>query len=195
MVRQRACFAGFLLLFLALAAPAFAEVKVSVTITGTIEELIPVLQKLQELGIGGAPAVDDPLKLNVHSVMTEAGAPADAPAPLAIGPVTVEPAAAKAGDSVLISAAVQDQGRAVDTVAAAIGELRIDLFDNGTEGDLTAGDGIWSRQIALPATLAAGDAPVSVSAYNASGEAVTVPDATGNPVPLTAEGKVSIATP
>ncbi|NUM55172.1 MAG: hypothetical protein HUU46_16125 [Candidatus Hydrogenedentes bacterium] len=184
-------------LFVALlvaSAPAHGEVTVSITISGPVEELVPILQKLQELGLGGATATADPLKLNVHSVMTEeekAAAPADATQP-AIKSVTVEPASAKAGENVLITAIVADPNRAIDTVAATVGDSKVDLFDNGTEGDVTAGDGVWSRSTALPAALAAGEVAVAVNAYNANGEAVQAPGADGQPAPLTAAATLTV---
>lgn len=172
--------------------PARAEVTVSITISGPVEELVPILQKLQELGLGGATATADPLKLNVHSVMTEEEkAAAESPQP-AIKSVTVEPASAKAGGSVLIAASVADPNRAIDTVAATIGDTKVDLFDNGTEGDVTAGDGVWSRMTALPAGLAPGEVEVSAHAYNANGEAVQVPGTNGEPTALTAMAKVAV---
>ncbi|MBM3289503.1 MAG: hypothetical protein FJY92_05060 [Candidatus Hydrogenedentes bacterium] len=188
------------LLFALCSAAAPAEVTVSITITGPVAELVPVLQKLQELGLGGASPAEDPLKLNVHSVITPAeaaaapAAPSAPPAPTqpAIESVTVEPAAAKVGDSVLITAKVADPARAVDTVAASVGSVKVDLFDNGTQGDVTAGDGIWSRKTALPATLAAGETAIAINAYDANGETVKVPGADGQPAPVTAQANLTV---
>lgn len=173
-------------------APARAEVTVSITISGTVEELVPILQKLQELGLGGATAAGDPLKLNVHSVMTgDETAPA-ATAPPAIESAAVEPASAKAGEAVLVTAKIVDAGHAIDTVAATIGETKVDLFDNGMEGDATAGDGIWSRKVTLSPALAAGEVAVAVNAYNANGEPVLITGADGQSAPLTAQAKVTV---
>lgn len=176
-------------LFAAIPA-AHAEVTVSITISGTVEELVPILQKLQELGLGGATASGDPLKLNVHSVMTNEGAAAAAPP--AIESAVVEPASAKAGEAVLVTAKIADAGHAIDTVAATVGETKVDLFDNGMEGDATAGDGIWSRRVTLSPALAAGDVAVAVNAYNANGEPVLITGADGQSAPLTAQAKVTV---
>lgn len=171
---------------------ARAEVTVSITISGTVEELVPILQKLQELGLGGATASGDPLKLNVHSVMTNEGTPAAAAAPPAIESAAVEPASAKAGEAVLVTAKIADAGHAIDTVAATVGETKVDLFDNGMEGDATAGDGIWSRKLTLSPALAAGDVAVAINAYNANGEPVLITGADGQSAPLTAQAKVTV---
>lgn len=109
-------------------AAARAEVTVSITISGTVEELVPILQKLQELGLGGATAAGDPLKLNVHSVMTGTEAVPVVTAPPAIESAAVEPANAKAGEAVLVTAKIVDAGHAIDTVAATIGETKVDLL-------------------------------------------------------------------
>ena len=199
MLRRRGWIASILLALSVALAPAHAEVTVSITITGNIDELIPILQKLQELGLGGATASTDPLQLNVHSVMTAEqaaqpvpAAPPTLPAQPAFSQAAIEPAAAKPGTEVLVTATVADPARAIDTVAASIGETRVDLFDNGTEGDATAADGIWSRKTVLPATLAAGETAITVHAYNASGEPVTVPGPNNEPTPLTTQAKVTV---
>ena len=172
---------------------ARAEVTVSITISGTVEELVPILQKLQELGLGGATAAGDPLKLNVHSVMTgDESTQAAAAALPVIESATVEPASAKAGEAVLVTAKIVDAGHAIDTVAATIGETKVDLFDNGMEGDATAGDGIWSRKVTLSPALAAGEVAVAINAYNANGEPVLITGADGQSAPLTAQAKVTV---
>jgi len=199
MLRSRSLVICLLIALGIAAAPARADVSVSITISGPIEELVPVLQKLQELGLGGASPTADPLKLNVHSVMTgaeQAPAPADAvpaaPAQPAFESAVVEPATAKAGSPVLITAKVVDPNRAIDTVAASVGDVKVDLFDNGAQGDVTAGDGVWSRLAPLPATIAAGEITVDVHAYNANGEAVQVPGPDGQPAPLTTQAKLTV---
>jgi len=62
-----------------LGATAFADVTVSITISGTVDELAPVLQHLKDMGIGlgkgAASAPADGAKTEIHSSMT-APAPA-----------------------------------------------------------------------------------------------------------------------
>jgi hypothetical protein len=55
---------------LAFARPAHAEVDVSVTLSGDIDEIIAVLVQLRNLGIGEniAAQAEDPLRLHVHSI-------------------------------------------------------------------------------------------------------------------------------
>lgn len=195
MLRHRGWVVCLLSVLCVAAAPARGEVTVSITISGPVEELVPILKKLQELGLGGATASTDPLKLNVHSVITGVEQPVPAAQP-AIEKAAVEPATAKAGDTVLITAKVNDPGHVVDTVAAtSVGDLKLDLFDNGAEGDVTAGDGVWSRKITLPPDakeLPTGEMAVTVHAYNANGEAVQVAGTDGQPAPLTAQATLTI---
>jgi len=58
------------LLFLMAAGVATAEIEVSITLTGDIDELIPILVHLRNMGVGTGAAVEmeDPVKLRVHSM-------------------------------------------------------------------------------------------------------------------------------
>lgn len=181
-------------------APVPAEVTVSITISGTIDEIIPVLEQLRGLGVGTAGATDDPLKLQVHSVMSseeeeevKTSAEGIAPKPLpTILQATVEPGIAKPGDRVVVKAAIGDPERVVDTVAGTVASTRVDLFDNGTGGDATAGDGVWSGTLTLPGNVETGANTITITAYNANGEQITLPDADGNLTPLTAEAALTV---
>lgn len=183
-------------------APVHAEVTVSITISGTIDEIIPVLEQLRGLGVGTSGATDDPLKLQVHSVMSSEEeeeeevktAPEEmTPKPRpTISQSTVEPAIAKPGDSVVVKATIGDPDRIIDTVAGTVASARVDLFDNGTGGDATAGDGIWSGTLTLPGNVETGANTITITAYNANGEQVTLPDAEGNLAPLTAEAALTV---
>lgn len=189
---------GMALLSLVLLPKAEAEVTISITLTGSIEEILPILQQLQGLGIGVSG--QDPLKLNVHSVMgAEAGqapgepapapevAPPPPPPPLGFTGVVVAPAAAKVGETMTFTATLSDPDHVVDTVAITVGELKFDLFDNGANGDVTAMDGTWSRAYELPATLTPGTHAGVIQAYDVNGEPVTVKEEGKEPAPLTTE--------
>ncbi|MCC6489713.1 MAG: hypothetical protein IT364_19630 [Candidatus Hydrogenedentes bacterium] len=193
---------GMALLSLGLLPIAQAEVTISITLTGSIEEILPILQQLQGLGIGVSG--QDPLKLNVHSVMgAEAGqTPAEpAPAPEAAPPpppplgftgVVVAPSAAKVGETMTFTATLSDPDHVVDTVAITVGELKFDLFDNGANGDVTAMDGTWSRAYELPATLTAGTHTGAIQAYDVNGEPVMLKEEGKDPAPLTTELSFSV---
>lgn len=160
-----------------------AEVTISVTITGSIDELLPILRQLQAIGYGGEES-GDPLKLRVHSIMTgeesgetvpaPASQPSEEPAPLGFQGASVQPAAAKVGETVLFTARVSDPDHVVDTVALTVGDITFDLFDNGANGDAKAMDGAWSRNYELPASLAPGEHVASITAYDVNGDAVKI---------------------
>lgn len=184
---------------------AVADVSISITISGSIEELLPILRQLQNMGVGVSDGTEDPLKLNVHSVMTgddmnlPGGAPATAPAPpepeapaaLGIQATSVTPNPAKTGESVLFTATVSDPNHVVDTVGLTIGDITFDLFDNGANGDLKAMDGVWSRSYELPSTLTAGEYVAMINAYDVNGEPVIVNDGQ-NAQPIASEAGFAI---
>jgi hypothetical protein len=175
---------------------AFAELSVSVTITGPIEEILPVLQHLKDLGIGtGSAPKDQAVKVEITSVAST-GAPAPPPEPPKPGLLNakVEPAAAKPGDTVLIAVQVKDPEHVVDTVAAMIEGMdgSAELYDNGSHGDATAGDGVWSGSVALKPPIAPGEHVIHVSAFNAAGSLATTKTGDQAPVPLTAQTKITV---
>ncbi len=187
------------------APAARADVSISITISGSIEELLPILRQLQTMGVGTGTSDEDPLKLNVHSVMTgedmnlpeaasapsEAAAPAPEPQPepptLGFKEASATPDTAKAGESVLFTAGISDPDHVVDTVGLTVGEISFDLFDNGANGDLKAMDGVWSRNYELPTTLDPGDYVAMITAYDVNGAPVLRGEAENNPEPVTTE--------
>jgi len=180
------------------AAGAQAAVTVSVTLTGPIDELLPILEHLREMGVGAAQPGGEALKLEMHSVATPEGnaaegqpAPAEPPAPPkpaepSLTGFTAEPSPARAGEKVWISILVANGVGKVDTVSATIGGTNtpFELYDNGENGDPVAGDGQWSANIILDPQLPAGPAPVHIVAFDANGQPVKVTDASGQPVDL-----------
>jgi hypothetical protein len=204
----KACVFG-LVIVMALGS-ATAEITVSVSISGSIEELLPILRHLQDMGFGVGPtsAEDDPLQLEVFSVMSAEGEkPPEAPAEqksvkMALKPVlsmteaAVTPAPVKLGETALVTVSISDPDHVVDTVGATLGSLRdnsFDLFDNGTLGDAAANDGIWSRAVEVPATLPVGNHAVRVQAYDANGDPVMVTKKDGGSLPLSTETQCAVS--
>lgn len=191
---------------MAAGAIAASGVEVSVTITGDLDEIIPILELLRDMGIGTDTLGDtgEPLRLNMHSVSGIGGdeaafqavppAPVDleqpvpGPAPVtALSDVEFSPSPVAPGNEVLVTVAVADPEKQVDTLVAHVAKIAedsFDLYDNGTHGDLVAADGIWSASITIPEGTTPGEYGTSVSAYNPHGEPVLHDDAavtvTGN---------------
>jgi len=204
----KACVFGFVVA-MAL-GPAAAEITVSVSISGTIEELLPILRHLRDMGygVGPASAEEDALQLEVFSVMASEGekSPGEPPESgsekVALRPVlsmkeaAVAPAPITRGETALVTVVITDPDRVVDTVGATLGSLRdnsFDLFDNGTLGDAAANDGIWSRTVEVPATLPVGSHTVRIQAYDVNGDPVMAPAKEGEPLPLRAEAQCTVA--
>jgi hypothetical protein len=183
------------------ALPARAELEVSLVITGNMDEIRAVFDQLQASGIGEAGNAGEGLKLEVHSAagtpMTEAPAEAEAApapeAPLTLTHMSVEPPTVLAGAVLRVSVKVQDKENRVDTIGANLHsagkEFTFDLFDNGSHGDDTAGDGTWTVNVAVPGAATPGEYILTLYAYDATGERIALPNAAGE---LEA---VSIASP
>lgn len=201
-VMRWACAA--VLIALLSAGPVFGEVTVSVTINGPIQEILPVLQRLKDMGVGSAPAATkDALKLEMQSVATPAPGPAIPPLPpppppkptLGLLNPKVDPGTVKPGQNFLVSVKVSDPDHLVDTVAATIVGMAgsIDLYDNGTHGDANAGDGIWSCNVTAAPQLAAGEHVVTITAFNKAGSPVMSGPPDKPPAPLTTHTVVTVA--
>lgn len=182
---------------------ALGEVRVSVTLTGPLDEMLPLLEHLREMGVGA----EEGLRLEIQSVATpesaaaepapaEAAAPAAPPAPAepSLAGFAAEPAVARAGEKVRMSILVLNGVGVVDTVSATIGgtEIQFELNDNGENGDSVAGDGQWSGELVLDAQLPAGRLGLNIVAFNANGQPVKVKDAAGQMVDLAAPVVVEV---
>ncbi len=191
---------------LTVAAPARAELELSLEISGTVDEVMAVLQHLQAAGFGQAGGEEaDGLKLEVHSTATS---PEGAPAPEAPGPETapepplalrniqLAPTAVAAGEVLRVTVDVRDEAKKIDTVAAnlhtAEKEFTFDLFDNGSHGDIAAGDGVWSVNVAVPGAATAGDYTLTLYAYDASGTRLTLPNEAGEETPVSVEAALTV---
>jgi hypothetical protein len=197
--------------------PASAEVTVTVQISGTIEEIMPILQMLQSSGFNKAAQEKlDGLKLEINS-STEATptappatatapatppaseaapvAPAMPPQPALAAPV-VQPAVAKPGDQVLITVAVTNPEGRIDTLAARQGgAYAFDLYDNGTRGDAVAGDGVWSYLYTVNPNAPDGPIDLELNAFNAGADPVKVKNEAGEEVPLTVHAVITVQKP
>ena len=176
---------------------ASAQVTVSVTLSGSVEEMLPILQHLRDMGFGEAADIevsggDEAIRMRVHSVMkgdgdavaeeVEAEAPS-VPEGLALFNAKFEPASSKGGEVALLTVAVNDPENRVDMVAATFREIpdvTLDLFDNGTQGDRTVGDGIWSRRVPVFPQLQTGQHVLEISVYDVNGLAIANED--GSPI-------------
>ncbi len=197
---------------------ARAEVTVSLQIHGTVDEILPILQMLKNAGIGTSLGAEEKagLKLELNSVAevdtSEAQAVPETPPSNASGPTVepevaakrvvlsrpkVEPAVSKPGEQVLVTLEVKDPAKRVHTVAASegnggAGSKYVDLYDDGTHGDLTPNDGIWSYQSKVSETAADGEFTFRIVAFDANGQPLTQDDGQGNHVEVATEGRLVV---
>ncbi len=175
---------------------AAAEVTLSITISGTPDELIPLLKKLKGMGIGmeetaEATDTDAALRVHMHSVnedisMVEEAEPESAAqenvAPLGLWGAAVSPPQARPGDTVVVTVQISDPKHEIDTVAASLdGEngYLFDLYDDGTYGDEVPNDGIWSYALKVPQSLDAESYTIAIVPYNRFGDQIVTAGATG----------------
>lgn len=172
------------------ASAASAQVKVSVTLSGSVDEMLPILQHLRDMGFGDAAEIEveggeeaDAIRMSVHSVMSSGEEPAEEAPPqapaqpkgLSLSNAKFDPATAKGGEVALLTVSVSDPEQRVDTVAAKFRDrpdATFDLFDNGTQGDRTVGDGVWSRRVPVFPQLQTGQHVVEITAFDVNGQPV-----------------------
>lgn len=185
------------------AGSSSAAPKVSVSITGSIDEMMPVLQLLRNMGFGFETAADDeaPIQLEVHSVSSRLSdaPPPDEPepvAPLGLSRASVAPAEVAPGRAVTVTVAVSDPDGVVDTLGAALDgsdDVKFDLYDNGRHGDETPRDGVWTYTLQLPKDVKPGAHSITITAYDANGEVVKTPSPEGERVALTAQAAFKVS--
>ncbi len=178
-------------------ATSRAEIKTQIVISGNIDELIEVLERLRELGFGATVDSGNGSKIKLHSVMDEKeigrGFTAPPPEPEVIGLAffwaRAEPKVARPEGTVLIEAKLSDPWREVVSIKATLkgGSFSFDLIDKGNGGDRVARDGIWSFGLKLPEEPDARRYGVKIVAYDKNGEIVTVEDEGGKTLPLITE--------
>lgn len=189
------------------ATSAYAEVTVSVTITGNVDEILPIVQHLKDMGVGvgkNVPVPGNTIKMEVHSVApgpTPAPAPAAPAAPakpeLSLGAPALTPPSVKAGAKAKITVPSVDPDHKIDSVSAMMvipnsNKVIADLFDNGTHGDAKARDGVWTGAIDVPATVAPGEYLLKVIAFNANGDALLIARKDGTAAPLSSQTKITV---
>lgn len=211
-MKPRRFFKTTLYLAFAVGLAARADVTVSLQIHGTVDEILPILQLLKTAGIGSSLGAEDKesLKLEINSVTgVDQAEPAPAgPTPEAVPPPPdsklvvlsspkVEPAVSKPGEQVLVTLEVKDPAKRVHTVAASEGDTTsgaryVDLYDDGTHGDATPNDGIWSYQSKVSESVAEGEFKFRIVAFDANGQPLKQPNEAGEQVEVSVEGSLVV---
>lgn len=106
-----------------------------------------------------------------------------------------DPPAVNPGDEAMVSVRVIDRKGVVDEVTATVMEYRdmvIQLNDEGEQGDIVAGDGVWSYRFSVPYEAPTGEYHWEFNAYDSSGHPVSIMTKEGEEAPLTAETVVEV---
>ena len=111
---------------------------------------------------------------------------------------SIAPQPLHSGDTALITIGVKDKNEIIRSI---VGEIVIDgdtiielpLNDSGEEGDVKAGDDIWSLGVAVPVNAPTGDFNVTFTAYRSDGIAVPIRDERGEITALSVELPLTIS--
>ncbi len=181
-----------------LAGASFADVTLSITISGSADELIPLLEKLKDLGIGESAAsseieTEESIQVELHSVSS--GEPSvldreEVEEELGLWGAAIQPSPAKPGDTVTVTLQVADTARRIDTIAVAVSGgdgMLFDLYDNGAHGDETARDGVWSYAFEVPQSIDVDEYSLTIIPYDRRGDEVVAQGADEEKIPLRSE--------
>lgn len=94
----------------------------------------------------------------------------------------ISPIALHAGDTALVTISVKDKNNIVAEIVGIVEEMptrKLKLHDDGQEGDVKAGDGIWSLAVKVPLQSPPGDFNLTFTAYRSDGVAVPIRAADG----------------
>lgn len=184
------------LLFLLALAPlqrAKATLEVAITVSGEISEIQDLLAYIEERNRQNGDEDSNPLKINFHSVAGDEAVEA-APRPAKLATPQLSADTLTPGQAALVTIAVRDDRHEVDTLAIQVvgTNLKGDLYDDGTHGDLKAGDSVWSVTLTPVEATPAGDYELIVTGFDSNGLALLVPGPDGEELPLEVRTTVSI---
>ena len=172
--------------------------EVSLVVEGEPEEIQAVLDFIKTLTDGSE---DDPLKINVHSIAATGSADAtvgEAPVledpPLSLERPEVFPPKGVPGAPFVVTVNVRDKYNEVDTLSVRLAgtSLATDLYDDGTHGDKTPADGIWTATLTPLDVTPSGTYKVEIAGYDKNGKALTTLLPDGTVVKLAANTELTI---
>jgi len=176
-------------------APAL---EVSLTVEGEPEEIQAVLEFIKTLKAGSE---DDALKININSIASTGSGEATATEtpvledpPLSLERPEVLPAKGAPGAPFIVTVNVHDKYDEVDTLSVKLAgtSLATDLYDDGTHGDITPADGIWTATLTPLDVTPSGTYKVEITAYDKNGKSLTTLQPDGTVVKLVANTELTI---
>jgi hypothetical protein len=108
----------------------------------------------------------------------------------------IAPAALHPGDTALITIEVKDKNEIIHAITGVIKEepdIKLSLHDDGQEGDVKAGDDLWSLAVRVPLEAPPGSFNLTFTAYRSDGVAVPIRGEGGEISALSAEMPLTIS--
>lgn len=173
---------------------AIAELEVSLTVSGEIGEIQALLSYIEQRNRAGADEGDNPLKISVHSIAGGDAVPNNMPRPVTLATPQLSAEKLTPGQPALVTVAVMDDRDEVDTLAIEVvgTNLKTDLYDDGTHGDVDPGDNVWSVTLTPMEATPAGEYELIITGYDPKGRPLTTTRRDGNEKPVQVRRDVTI---
>ena len=177
-----------------LAPEVRAELEVSLTVSGEIREIQALLSYIEQRNRAGADEGDNPLKISVHSIAGDDAVPANMPRPVTLATPQLSAEILTPGQPALVTVAVMDDRDEVDTLAIEVvgTNLKTDLYDDGTHGDVDPGDNVWSVTLTPMEATPAGEYELIITGYDPKGRPLTTARQDGAESPVQVRRKITI---
>lgn len=110
----------------------------------------------------------------------------------------VEPENLNPGTTAILSVNIKDRYAIVSRIEGYIMEepdIKLVFNDKGEEGDVKAGDGVWSLAVDVPQEAPPGDFVLELTAYNSKGEEINIREKGGEVKVLSTNLNISITLP
>lgn len=173
---------------------AHATLEVSLTVSGDISEIQAILAYIDERNQQPEAGSENPLRIDVHSISRGSEKKPVEARPVKLATPQVSTEKLTPGQPSVVTVAVRDDQNEVDTLAIQIvgTNLTSDLYDDGTRGDVKAGDNVWSVTLTPMEATPAGHYELSVSGFDRHGHALLIDGPDGEEQPLRVRTQVSI---
>ncbi len=149
--------------------------ELTLSVSGTMDEIMKVLDCLKQSGLGLSTSRTDTDPFRVHIYSSNEPVKEELKESITVGftEIKTEPESPIAGTSLKLSAKIIDTLDIVDTVSVSVFGTSIssDLKDDGQNGDEVAGDGIWTGIFNIP-TDVMGNKTFILTAFDEKGKII-----------------------
>lgn len=149
--------------------------ELTLSVSGTMNEIEKVLDCLRQSGLGVSTSQMDTDPFRVHIYSSNETVKEESKGSIIVGftEIKTEPENPIAGTSLKLFAKITDTLNIVDTVSVSVFGTPIasDLKDDGQNGDEVAGDGIWTGNFSLPPDVT-GNKTFILTAFDEKGKII-----------------------